>query len=1053
MDKKVAKTIKLYLDGKQIDGSVAGIRAEIRKLTGEMKNLTIGTKEYEDKAKEISKLNSIMAAHRKEISQVNKEFLSTKEKIALYGGKFKEIGFGIFGVTKGIEGIRSLFSSLPGPIGRAASALTQFFDAGRWWYQYNVEVEEAIRLTREFTGLTGKDLTHVQSQVSALAKSMGKDYKEVLGTIDMMMQHFGVSADDVITTILDGLQAGGDLNGNLLQQIQQYGPAARDAGQSVQELVGMIVQTRSGIFSEEGMALIQTAEGKLRAMTKKTIDGLEGINISAKQLQEDLESGQITMFEAVQKVSQKIMELPANSQEVGRAMKEVFGKTASNEGLAMVQSIADMTVNMEELKGVTGEYGELQREQIEAEAELTEKFENFFNIGQTGFSEMTGRVKLYITQGLIKVVDWSRHIVNWMIDIYNKSLVIRGGIQAIILNVKQVWTVVKGAVNLTIDAIKQVGRSLKGLGNTLKGILTLDWDVFSKGLSQIFDVGPMLREMGKDTAKMWGELGKNAADAWNDSFHGHINPVAGAGHSSEAEQGGVTIYGHRKGAPDEPEGSDKKGKGKGGKSSKSGDAAKAEAKAEAERRKKVQEAIAAIDLEYEQKANALRQRYVDGEIESREELNRQIEALEMESLKKKLEIDGLESKQREQLNARILALQMKQKENLAELRKAMAAVDADFEKKTNDLRQHYLNGEIKSREELNRQIEALEMESLKKKMDIAGLEAEQQEQLNGKILEEQMKLKERLEQLEKERQDKLRTDRESALQTMVETRRLEGVREAETEDETMKAIRDIRRDYFERMLEDMSLAEEERAEARRELAQMEMDEYKETYDKVSQYTAEFSSSLESSMEEMFDKGISGLKGFLKDMLKTVLSAVEKQILAEYAGILAQSILTKSWGGVADAAAKMALITAAFSAAKAAIGTFAEGGYTGPGKKYEEAGIVHRGEYVLPSEAVSNPAFSPLLNVAEHARRTGTIGTIDSNSIAAAYGGRRSGGTADSFLREAERQVLRDTAAAVRELRDRLDRPIRAETYTVGRGGINEAQELVARMKRNASRKG
>ena len=28
MDKKVAKTIKLYLDGKQIDGSVAGIRAD-----------------------------------------------------------------------------------------------------------------------------------------------------------------------------------------------------------------------------------------------------------------------------------------------------------------------------------------------------------------------------------------------------------------------------------------------------------------------------------------------------------------------------------------------------------------------------------------------------------------------------------------------------------------------------------------------------------------------------------------------------------------------------------------------------------------------------------------------------------------------------------------------------------------------------------------------------------------------------------------------------------------------------------------------------------------
>ena len=36
MDKKVSRTIRLYLDGKQIDGSVNGIRAEVRKLTAEM---------------------------------------------------------------------------------------------------------------------------------------------------------------------------------------------------------------------------------------------------------------------------------------------------------------------------------------------------------------------------------------------------------------------------------------------------------------------------------------------------------------------------------------------------------------------------------------------------------------------------------------------------------------------------------------------------------------------------------------------------------------------------------------------------------------------------------------------------------------------------------------------------------------------------------------------------------------------------------------------------------------------------------------------------------
>lgn len=40
------------------------------------------------------------------------------------------------------------------------------------------------------------------------------------------------------------------------------------------------------------------------------------------------------------------------------------------------------------------------------------------------------------------------------------------------------------------------------------------------------------------------------------------------------------------------------------------------------------------------------------------------------------------------------------------------------------------------------------------------------------------------------------------------------------------------------------------------------------------------------------------------------------------------------------------------------GNFATGGYTGPGDKYEPAGIVHRGEYVLPQEAVDQSTGQP-----------------------------------------------------------------------------------------------
>lgn len=50
--------------------------------------------------------------------------------------------------------------------------------------------------------------------------------------------------------------------------------------------------------------------------------------------------------------------------------------------------------------------------------------------------------------------------------------------------------------------------------------------------------------------------------------------------------------------------------------------------------------------------------------------------------------------------------------------------------------------------------------------------------------------------------------------------------------------------------------------------------------------------------------------------------------------------------------------------------FAEGGYTGHGGKHEPAGIVHRGEYVVPKHIVHNPAYSGVLNTLEAARMRG-----------------------------------------------------------------------------------
>jgi lambda family phage tail tape measure protein len=85
---------------------------------------------------------------------------------------------------------------------------------------------------------------------------------------------------------------------------------------------------------------------------------------------------------------------------------------------------------------------------------------------------------------------------------------------------------------------------------------------------------------------------------------------------------------------------------------------------------------------------------------------------------------------------------------------------------------------------------------------------------------------------------------------------------------------------------------------------------------------------------------------------------------------------------------------AASAAVIASQGFAEGGYTGHGGKYEPAGVVHRGEYVLPQEVVRSigvgnlDALRSMYTGAAPGRGSYATGgmvqaTLDSGSILAA----------------------------------------------------------------------
>lgn len=134
-----------------------------------------------------------------------------------------------------------------------------------------------------------------------------------------------------------------------------------------------------------------------------------------------------------------------------------------------------------------------------------------------------------------------------------------------------------------------------------------------------------------------------------------------------------------------------------------------------------------------------------------------------------------------------------------------------------------------------------------------------------------------------------------------------------------------------------------------------------------------------------------------------LASVFDQQSAEYKALASAQVIISTYSAATKAyeAAFLPLPTvaspaigAAFAAAAIAQGLanlaqingvqFAEGGFTGPGGKYEPAGIVHKGEYVTPQHVVNSPAAQPHISALENMRLRGYAdgGFVTSQNISA-----------------------------------------------------------------------
>lgn len=309
-------------------------------------------------------------------------------------------------VLEGLSGFGKIFQNKwllgLGAVGAAGAGIG-------WWVNYNNGLTEATRLTQQFTEKSGEDLKAYRTEVQAIADFYGKDFKEVLIGANAVSKQFGISAEESLKLIQDGFIAGADANGEFLDTLREYPAYFKEAGISAETFIAITAQAaKSGIYSDKGVDVIKEGNLRIREMTTATAAALEGIGISADEVQEQLKSGQKTTFDIIQMVSERLNELPDSASVVGTALADIFGGPGEDAGLQYIRTLKDIKTNLGDVKAETGELGKAQEDMIESQKLLSKELALLFDATGGSFETMSAKIKSSIASMTADLLSFVR---------------------------------------------------------------------------------------------------------------------------------------------------------------------------------------------------------------------------------------------------------------------------------------------------------------------------------------------------------------------------------------------------------------------------------------------------------------------------------------------------------------------------------------------------------------------------------------------------------------------------------------------------------------------
>jgi TP901 family phage tail tape measure protein len=407
------------------------------------------------------------------------------------------------------------------------------------------EIQALEANIQRMTNRSGDSLEDLTSKVYQLGSVFKEDSNQIAQSANAISKTMGISFEQALGLIEQGFEKGANLNGDMLDQLKEYGPQMKLAGVSASEMIALMAKAgKDGIFSDKALDSIKEANLSLREMGQPQIDALKGIGIEVKDL-----AGK-TSFEAVQMITKSMEGATIQARQL--VLTDIFKGAGEDAGLNFISGLNSVDLDINNIPSVKQAGSSTQEFLASLKASFATTFETISaNAEVIGGTIQTIASMIPIIDALskstrvAKAVQWL-----WNAALYASPLIIF--VAAVAAVVAIVWGVVEAVswawenfegfrsvilgtfevvkafggilVDYVINTVKNLMSGLSGMGKALYQLFTGDFkDAFETGKKAVMDL------TGVTTIQQAYQGAKKVGQAWND---GYAQGASGKGSSN-----------------------------------------------------------------------------------------------------------------------------------------------------------------------------------------------------------------------------------------------------------------------------------------------------------------------------------------------------------------------------------------------------------------------------------------------------------------------------------------------------------------------------------------